>query len=321
MKSRTYDDEYATCATTSVELRVWVPGMVSGEVASLLGLPGGVSPSDPYRTGRGHEWGAVGEAYSIGSGGAVASRDPRRHLDWVLSLVEERRGELDRLRHLPNSKMQLHCAFIPMYGDGGPMFWPDQLGAISRVGLELAVEAGFRPLEPPSHDLQPARSPRISPDSTHPTPPFDGYETCERVRAEVIVYTGNADPAKVTEAVGLQPTTSAAAGVPTTSPMGRLRASPRGRWVLESEHHVKSRDLRDHVDWLAGRLRGAESAIETLHERGLVEETVLRVAWWSLRGYGGPALWPDQQSFVAALGSDLWVELGYFGGESDVGGV
>jgi hypothetical protein len=130
-----YDDAYETCERTYVTLRIY--DVVAERVTALLGL-------EPTRTQtkgakkypkkadsilfRRHGW--------FLSSDRLASRDSRRHLDWLLDQVEPTHDQLQSLR-VSGTQMDISCYWLSAYGHGGPTISPAQAGRVARLGLEL----------------------------------------------------------------------------------------------------------------------------------------------------------------------------------------
>ena len=126
------------------------------------------------------------------------------------------------------------------------------------------------------------------------------YATCEWTRAQLLVYPDERTHEEITRMLGVEPTTAHNKGDLRTNSIGRTSRVPLNVWFLSSEHDVDSRDLRDHLDWLTGRLSGTESKLHALQSE---RATTMRVScsWWSAHGRGGPALWPEQMAALARL--------------------
>lgn len=136
-----YYDDYATCAETYVTLCVYPPDTLDPvEVTARLG----VEPSKSFRAGElqptsspralARAWSRSG--WFLTSKGAVASRDVRRHIDWLLDRIGERPLAFAELRSA-GCETVLSCFWAAARGHGGPMLWPDQLGRLAECGLEL----------------------------------------------------------------------------------------------------------------------------------------------------------------------------------------
>lgn len=130
-------------------------------------------------------------------------------------------------------------------------------------------------------------------------PYVDDYAACEFTCAKLVVVAAGRAPSAVSERLGLEPTTASEGGA-------------RTWWVLSSEHVVDSRDARRHLDWLLDRIEPAAASLRELREAKDVRTSV-RCVWWSKGAHGGPALWPEQLSRLAALGLELGFDLCFFG--------
>lgn len=150
----------------------------------------------------------------------------------------------------------------------------------------------------------------------HQTPYDDSYETCERTHAELRIYSGELSPRVVTERLGVEPTVLNEKGKVRVSSTGRERAIPTNLWLLSSEGHVESRDLRRHLDWILEHVSGAADAIRELGNVPGVT-LALHCSWWSAHAHGGPALWPEQMRRIADLGVELNFEIMFFGDDRD----
>lgn len=108
-------------------------------------------------------------------------------------------------------------------------------------------------------------------------------------------------PSKVTELLGLTPTSSVAQdeSSPPNS-LGLVRVGTLNAWFLSSESFVQSKDLRRHLDGLIARLQPRREALQLLQGRKNVRMYV-SCPWWARHGGGGPSLWPEQMKALAAL--------------------
>ena len=137
------------------------------------------------------------------------------------------------------------------------------------------------------------------------TPIDSKYATCERTAVSLRVYLENKSSSWVTKVLGMPATSAVDAG--SIVPGGRRVARKTG-WFLESEKHVDSLDVRDHLDWLAVALQGKERQILQLQREDGVSLTV-NCVWWSKGGEGGPTIWPEQMSFLSRMGLELTFEF------------
>lgn len=132
------------------------------------------------------------------------------------------------------------------------------------------------------------------------TPTDDAYETCEKTRVVLRIYSGKLHPSQVTALLGLDPSRFVAAGGSRVNSLGRAPASKPNGWFLSSEEHVESKDTRRHLDWLIAKLRPSADALHDLQGKPDVRMSV-NCTWWSRYGDGGPTLWPEQMRALADL--------------------
>jgi len=143
------------------------------------------------------------------------------------------------------------------------------------------------------------------------TPVDSNYATCERTTVSLCVCLDSRPSSWVTTVLGVPPTSATDAGheVPGSKRVARITG-----WFLESEDYVDSRDVREHLDWLALRLRGREQQMLELQREEGVSVTVSCV-WWSKFGEGGPTIWPEQMGFLSRMGLELGFQLSFYGDE------
>jgi hypothetical protein len=133
------------------------------------------------------------------------------------------------------------------------------------------------------------------------SPVNDENEDIERTCAILCIYAGEMHPDVVTDLLKIRPTDVVAVGE--RGKVNRLGLAPIGKinaWFLSSEHHVKSKDLRRHLNWLIGQLRPSRDFLTKLQLKEGVRMYV-SCPWWSRSGGGGPSLWPEQMLGMAEL--------------------
>jgi hypothetical protein len=116
----------------------------------------------------------------------------------------------------------------------------------------------------------------------------------------------------VSDFLKLNPTKMVEVGVAGRSnSLGRAPVGKLNLWILDSESHVISRDLRHHLDWLLDQVEPATSGILELQKIGFLMD--IFAIWWSKTGEGGPALWPAQMRRIANLDLELSIGFSDFG--------
>ena len=108
-----YIDDYATCAATYAALRIFTGRMEPELVTTALH----VNPTKSRWEGEG---GARLNGWFLSSKGRIDSRDVRRHVDWLLEMVGNKRRELLSLQSQVGVWMDVFCYWRSTQGHGGP---------------------------------------------------------------------------------------------------------------------------------------------------------------------------------------------------------
>jgi hypothetical protein len=137
------DPDYGTCERTCAQLRIYSGSMPPAEVTRILGISptgtvtfGEVSPPNSLgrtRTGKVNGW-------FLSSEQAVASRDLRNHLDWLVAMVSPAQLGLQTPQDTPGVKMYVACVWWSKEGGGGPTLWPEQMSGLARLNLECSFD-------------------------------------------------------------------------------------------------------------------------------------------------------------------------------------
>ncbi len=77
--------------------------------------------------------------WGLDSEGVVASRDLRRHLDWLLDQLESKAVVLVELQRGGYS-MDVFCHWCRLGGTGGPMLSPRQMSRLAALNLTIGFE-------------------------------------------------------------------------------------------------------------------------------------------------------------------------------------
>lgn len=122
-----YRDDYSTCLETYATLRVCSRAHEVDLISNYLGL----SPTR-HRESNGANRTTV---WSMSSEGSVASRDSRRHIDWLLDRLEPAAEQLSKLR-CEGAETEIICYWVSS-GQGGPWLLPQQLTRLGALGLSI----------------------------------------------------------------------------------------------------------------------------------------------------------------------------------------
>ncbi len=135
-----YDDDYPTCARTYATLHIYHDDLDPNAITRILGI-------EPTRTqvkGRlctsmtGRTFEPEIGGWFLSTKHDVASKDVRRHLDWILDKLAGRDGAVRSLQD-SGHRMDVFCYWHSAWGHGGPLLSP----ALMRRFGELGIEVGF----------------------------------------------------------------------------------------------------------------------------------------------------------------------------------
>lgn len=127
----------------------------------------------------------------------------------------------------------------------------------------------------------------------------DNYN-CYECYAQLLIYPGEVHPDEVSDALNLEATKVNVIGDTLTNSLGRVREIKLAGWFLSSECYVKSKDLREHLNWLLDKLNPVSDELKKLQNIDNVTMTLCCV-WRSRYGHGGPVLWPEQMKNISDL--------------------
>jgi len=141
-----YNDGYSTCKKCYVVLRIYSASISPQRITDALG----VKPTQWAEKGRLNEFTNPKRAvisrqnnWFLSSERVVASRDLRRHLDYIISTLADSKGGMQWLQSLPDTSMTLTCYWWSEHNEGGPVIWPSQMKALVDLDLELGFEYTF----------------------------------------------------------------------------------------------------------------------------------------------------------------------------------
>lgn len=140
------------------------------------------------------------------------------------------------------------------------------------------------------------------------TPVDDSYPSCDRTCAELRIYPSVHTAKDVSVLMEITPSESGEAGELRETSRGTNRTIKMTHWVLSSETHVDSKDLRVHLNWLLDRIEPRLSILEALASTSGTKMTIVCV-WWSAIGHGGPTLWPEQLLRLSRLGLEMGFDI------------
>lgn len=141
----------------------------------------------------------------------------------------------------------------------------------------------------------------------------DSYETCEKVRVDLRVYSKSISADEIESRMRIKATRKRNKGeLIKSAKTAKDRVLELSSWILSSEDHVSSKDARRHLDWLLEKLVSVESEFSALIECHDVSAHITCV-WWSAFGGGGPIFWPHQLAMIGKLELEFEFEFAFYG--------
>lgn len=126
-----YNDEYETCADTYATLRIYPELYSPAQVTELLGISGAkeVAASSTVKKS------VRPAAWFFSSKGVVTSKDSRRHIDWLLDHLKNKKEAVQELHQ--TSVIDISCYWLSASGHGGPTISPHQMQRLSELNIEV----------------------------------------------------------------------------------------------------------------------------------------------------------------------------------------
>ncbi len=144
-----YADDYATCAETFSTLRIMSDTLLPDEVTEALGL------QPTYCFAKGETFGRANRQRKFNgwyhsTKGSVQSKDSRRHIDEILTLLDGKQCALDTLVE-KGCEMDIMSYWVSI-GHGGPILEPEQMARLARFKIKVWWDVYFD--EPAGEDTQ-----------------------------------------------------------------------------------------------------------------------------------------------------------------------
>jgi hypothetical protein len=141
---REYDHDYATCGETYATLCMYHRDLDPDAVSRLLAL----QPTDSQRRGDIHNPKSpnpvslpVG-AWFLSTRNLSLSRDVRFHIDQLLEMLAEKDAAIHQFA-AQGCELRINCYWVSAHGHGGPMIWPETMGRLAELGIELSFDVYF----------------------------------------------------------------------------------------------------------------------------------------------------------------------------------
>jgi hypothetical protein len=142
------------------------------------------------------------------------------------------------------------------------------------------------------------------------TPFSPDYSTCSECYADLAIYPGDFPVEEISNFLNVSATKINIVGARSVNSVGRERVVKKPAWFLSSKFDVVSKDLRDHIDWIVGKLKNSPDKLASLQGMDAMKMTLVCV-WRSRYGHSGPVLWPEQMKALADLNLECSFDI-YF---------
>jgi hypothetical protein len=134
--SNYYNDEYETCNTTYVTLRVYSDSLSPQEITSYLEIvPSEVIEKNIEKDILTNKR-ISHNAWFLTSENNINSKDCRRHLDYLLDMLLPVKKRLNMLES-QGAKIDISCFWLSESGQGGPTLSAPQFSKLAELGIEL----------------------------------------------------------------------------------------------------------------------------------------------------------------------------------------
>ena len=132
-----YDDEYGNCEETEASFRIFHETLEPQVISQLLGIDASASYRKGDRYGKIERLRPFG-GWLLSTHEVEASRDLRRHLDWLVDRLKDKADAIQRLQE-EGYRMDVHCMWVST-GQGGPTISPRNMRGLSALNLRLGIE-------------------------------------------------------------------------------------------------------------------------------------------------------------------------------------
>ncbi len=130
-----YDDDYATCESTYVTLRIYCDFMTPDSLSEYLGIIPSSIQIKGQRSNLSDSLITL-NSWFLSSENIINSKDSRRHLDYILDIMltieEELKSLLDE-----KTNIDLSCFWSSKDGHGGPLLSQQQSSKLAKFDIDF----------------------------------------------------------------------------------------------------------------------------------------------------------------------------------------
>ena len=132
-----YDDEYSACKETYTTLLIYPGKNHPDKITELLEI----EPSNISIKGEGKR-GRKQNGWFLTTQDEIESKDCRRHIDWLLDIIEPKSKLLLQLQS-EGVRIEFTCFWVSVSGNGGPTLSPPQMKRLAILNIEIWWDVYF----------------------------------------------------------------------------------------------------------------------------------------------------------------------------------
>jgi len=132
-----YNDSYPTCANTDCLFRLSSDEISPDKITEILGVtPTSIRVKGELRNPKRPESVNISNCWYLGSKNHITSKDCRRHLDWIIENLIDKKEQIYKLNKM-GVEMSICCTWESAENQGGPAMNPDQMGPLAELGIPV----------------------------------------------------------------------------------------------------------------------------------------------------------------------------------------
>ena len=137
-----YNDKYPACKRTYATLRIYPGGISPEDITKRLKI----KPTSIQRkgdlAGRTKRRVIKLNGWFLTTKGKIKSADSRRHIDWILEKIKDKKRVLRQLQS-ERVDIDISCFWESRSGNGGPTISPPQMTGLSKLNIEVWWDVYF----------------------------------------------------------------------------------------------------------------------------------------------------------------------------------
>jgi hypothetical protein len=133
------------------------------------------------------------------------------------------------------------------------------------------------------------------------------YNSCSKTYATLRIYSDTISPTEMTNQLKIQPTQTQIIDDLTYKNKNNSKRIKINGWFLSSKGKVKSKDSRNHINWIFEQFKYNFRSLKNLQKHKCRMD--ISCYWLSKCGNGGPTISPEQAHYLSKANIDLWYDF------------